>query len=93
MTGVAVDKRGYVYLQIVICITLKKLNRKKGGVFIRQFGSKSTAEGKLNCPSSLLLSQSGLLFVCNIDNYRIQVFKDETVLGSVAINLVPLIKP
>ena len=76
MTGVAVDKRGFLYIADRDLHCIQKLELKKGK-FISQFGRKGTAGGQFNCPCGLLLSQSGLLFVCDVDNYRIQVFKNE----------------
>jgi len=77
MTGVAANKKGHVYIADRDLHCIQKLQLKKGGKFICQFGHKGTAGGEFNCPCGLLLSQSGLLFVCDLDNYRIQVFKNE----------------
>ena len=77
ITGIAVDKKGFVYLADYNLHCIQKLELKKGGNFICQFGSKGTAGGKFNCPCALLLSQSGLLFVCDMENCRVQVFKNE----------------
>ena len=76
MTGVAADKNGHLYIADRDLHCIQKL-QLKGGKFICQFGSKGSAAGLFNCPCALLLSQSGLLFVCDTENYRIQVFKNE----------------
>ena len=75
ITGIVVDNKGYLYVADggLHCIQKFALN----GQFVSQFGSKGTAEGQFNAPYGLVLSQSELLFVCDCDNHRIQVFKNE----------------
>ncbi|XP_065889182.1 E3 ubiquitin-protein ligase TRIM71-like [Dysidea avara] len=74
ITGIAVDKKGYVYVADcnLHCIQKFKLN----GEFISQFGSEGTAKSQFQSPYGLVLSQSELLFVCDKDNSRIQVFQN-----------------
>ena len=73
--GIAVDNKGYLYVadRDLHCIQKFTLN----GQFISQFGRYGTAEVEFNVPSGLVLSQSELLFVCDFNNHRIQVFKNE----------------
>jgi len=75
ITGTAIDKKGYLYVadRILNCIQKFKLN----GKFIFQFGSKGTAKSHFQCPYGLAFSQSELLFVCDSNNHRIQVFQDK----------------
>ncbi|XP_065886762.1 E3 ubiquitin-protein ligase TRIM71-like [Dysidea avara] len=75
ITGIAVDKKGYLYVadSDLHCIQKFKLN----GEFISQFGSEGTANSQFKSPYGLVLSQSELLFVCDKDNHRIQVFQNE----------------
>ena len=47
------------------------------GTYISQFGSKGDGCSEFYCPRGLLIISTGLLFVCDKDNHRIQVFKDE----------------
>ena len=75
-TGITVDKKkGYLYVADcnLHCIQKFKLN----GEFVSQFGTEGSNDGELNCPDGLVFSQSELLFVCDKDNNRIQVFKSE----------------
>jgi len=78
ITGIAVDKKGYLYVADckLHCIQKFKLN----GEFISQFGSKGTANNQFQSPYGLVLSQSELLFVCDLVNNRVQVFKSEQFL-------------
>ena len=73
VTGIAVDKKGYLYVADcdLHCIQKFKLN----GEFISQFGSKGTANSQFRDPYGLVLSQSELLFVCDRNNHRIEVFQ------------------
>jgi len=75
ITGIAVDNKGYLYVADceLHCIQKMTMNRQ----FICQFGSKGTAKGQFNFPHGLVFSQSELLFVCDSDNHRVQVFKNE----------------
>jgi len=75
ITGIAIDKKGCLYvadchLNCIQILTLK-------GEYISQFASKGTTEGQLNYPDGLLLSKSELLFVCDYNNHRIQVFQNQ----------------
>ena len=58
------------------CIQVFKQNDNKFN-FITQFGCKGSDNGQFQSPFGLFLSQSGQLFICDRDNCRIQVFKDE----------------
>ena len=50
---------------------------KLTGEFISQFGNEGSSDGQFKEPMGLELSQSGLLFVCDCGNHRIQVFQNE----------------
>jgi len=73
--GIAVDKKGYLYVTDynLHCIQRFKLS----GEFVSQFGCKGAANSQFNYPCGLVMSQSELLFVCDCDNHRIQVFLNE----------------
>ena len=73
-TGIAVDKKGYLYVVDCELNCIQKFTMS--GQFVSQFGSKGTAESQFNNPLGLVLSLSEL-FVCDSDNHRIQVFSNE----------------
>jgi len=75
ITGIAVDKKGYVYVADGNLHHIQKI--ELNGKFISQFGSEGDTHGQFQSPYGLALSQSGLLFVCDRDNNRIQVFQNE----------------
>ena len=68
ITGIAVDNKGYLYVADRDLNCIQKF--MMSGQFVSQFGSK----GK---PCGLVLSQSELLFVCDSNNHRVQVFRNE----------------
>ena len=74
-TGVAVSKNGHVLVADRRLHTILKF--KINGEFISQFGSQGDSHGQFQCPRGLLISRTELLFVCDKDNHRIQVLKDE----------------
>ena len=46
--------------------------------YIEKYGGKGSEDGQLNCPGGLAFSKKGLgLFVCDLQNHRIQVFTKE----------------
>ena len=48
--------------------------------YIEKYGSKGSDKGQLNCPCGLAFSSKGLgLFVCDLQNHRIQIFGNEEV--------------
>ena len=63
----------YVADNYLHCIQKFTLN----GQFVSQFGSEGTAEGQFKDPHGLAFSQSKLLFVCDCNNHRIQVFEND----------------
>ena len=75
ITGIAVDNKGYLYVadRHLHCIQKFTLS----GQFVSQFGSEGIAKGHFSAPYGLVLSQSELLFVCDCNNHRIQVYKNE----------------
>ena len=75
ITGIAVDNKGCLY---VVDCTLNCIQKfTMSGQFVSQFGSKGTVEGQFNGPFGLVLSRSELLLVCDSNNHRIQVFRNE----------------
>ncbi|XP_065886998.1 E3 ubiquitin-protein ligase TRIM71-like [Dysidea avara] len=74
ITGIAVDKKGYLYVADSVLHYIQKL--KLNGEFTSQLGIDGTAEGQFQSPYGVVLSQSELLFVCDTGNNRIQVFQD-----------------
>jgi len=76
IAGIALDNRKrhlYISDSLLHCIQKFTLN----GGFISQFGCKGTANSQFKTPHGVVFSQSELLFVCDKDNNRIQVFKNE----------------
>ena len=63
----------YVADATLHCIQKFELN----GKFISQFGNKGNSNGSMQRPHGLVLTQSELLFVCDSDNHRIQIFQNE----------------
>ncbi|XP_065919691.1 E3 ubiquitin-protein ligase TRIM71-like [Dysidea avara] len=74
ITGIAVDKKGYVYVADLTLHCIQKFNFN--GEFISQLGSEGTANGEFQSPHGLMF-QSDLLFVCDYNNHRIQVLQNE----------------
>ena len=75
VTGIAVDKKGYLYASDCTLHCIQKF--KLSGEFISQFGSQGTANSNFWSPYGLVVSQSELLFVCDHDNHKIDVFQNE----------------
>ena len=75
ITGLAVDKNGNLYVADcdLHCILKFTLN----GIPVSMLGCKGTGDGQFRSPYGLLLTQSQSLFVCDLSNHRVQVFKDE----------------
>ena len=46
----------------------------KKGEFITSFGKGGSREGEFNCPSGLAVDNDGVLYVCDLNNSRIQLF-------------------
>ena len=78
ITGLAVDKKGYLY--VADCDLHRILKFALNGMPISIIGSEGTANGQFRSPYGLLLTQSQLLFVCDFSNHRIQVFKNDQFL-------------
>ena len=74
-TGIAVSKNNNVLVADRKSHTIMKF--KMNGEYICQFGSQGNSHGQFQYPRGLLLTATELLFVCNNDNQRIQVLKDE----------------
>ena len=47
----------------------------KNGGFLYSFGSQGSEPGEFECPDRICISQNGLVYVSDIDNDRIQVFR------------------
>jgi len=75
ISGIAVDKKGYLYVADTNLDRIQKL--KLNGEFVLQFGKYGTGNGYLNSPWGMLFSQSELLFVCDSGNHRMQVFQND----------------
>ncbi|XP_065886751.1 E3 ubiquitin-protein ligase TRIM71-like [Dysidea avara] len=75
ITGIAVDKKGYLYVADNFWHYIQKF--KLNGEFVSQFGSEGKANSQFKSPYGLVLSHSELLFVCDRYNHRIQVFQNE----------------
>ena len=75
ITGIAINNKGYLYVADRDLHCIQKLTMN--GQFVSQFGSEGTAEGQFISPYGLALSRSELLFVCDYNNHRIQVFNNE----------------
>ena len=75
ITGIAMDKGGYLYVSDCKLNCIKRF--KLDGQFVSQFGSEGVNEGQFRSPFGLLLTTSKLLFVCDRQNDRIQVFENE----------------
>ena len=73
--GIVTDKKGHLYVadSQLHCILKFKL---ANGQYVSQIGHKGDGIGQFLSPGGLALSQSGLLFVCDRDNNRIQIFQD-----------------
>ena len=44
------------------------------GKFITSFGKKGSKEGEFDCPSGLAIDSDGVLYVCDFNNRRVQLF-------------------
>ena len=74
-TGIAVNKDGHVYVtEFSLC---KIFKFKMTGELVGEIGRQGSGNCQFRKPRGLLSSLSGLLFVCDSDNNRIQVLKDD----------------
>ena len=77
ITGIAASK-DYLYVADCYLDYIQKLHIKKGG-YVGQIGSHGSKDGEFNSPHGLALDEeNSLLYVCDTDNNRIQVFKNDT---------------
>ncbi|XP_065904123.1 tripartite motif-containing protein 2-like [Dysidea avara] len=74
-TGLAVNKKGYLYVAEYKLHCINKLTMS--GKLVSRIGGCGSGDGQFHHPRSLLLSQSELLFVCDSYNHRIQVFQND----------------
>ena len=74
--GIAVNSKGFVYFTDgeLNCIWKFTLDT---GKFIAQFGTKGDKKSQFDQPAGLLVSKCNLLFVCDRQNHRVQVFQEE----------------
>lgn len=77
------EKNGQLYVAdaTLNCIYTFKWDGKKSE-FVGQIGGSGTANGQFKSPHGMLLSQSGMLYICDMDNHRVQIFKNETFFNS-----------
>lgn len=74
-TGIAVDKDGHVYVaDFHLC---KIFKFKMTGELVAEIGQEGSGDGQFRRPRGLTLSPSGLLFVCDSENNRIQVLRGD----------------
>ena len=74
-TGIAVSKEGCVYVaEFKLC---KIFKFKMTGELVGEIGRQGSGNCQFKRPRGLLSSSSGLLFVCDSENNRIQVLKDD----------------
>ena len=74
-TGIAVNKEGCVYVaEFMLC---KIFKFKITGELVGEIGRQGSGNCQFKKPRGLLSSLSGLLFVCDSENKRIQVLKDD----------------
>ena len=75
-SGVATDNMGHLYVASHDTNCVKKFNIN--GSLITQFGTYGSAEGQFSDPGGLVISsKTGQLYVCDRENHRIQVFKND----------------
>jgi len=70
-TGLAVSN-GYLYVSTDHAIKKLKMN----GELVLKFGTKGSEDGQFQSPRGLCLTKYGLLYVCDKDNHRIQIFEE-----------------
>ena len=73
ISGIAVDKDGFVYASDFKLHRIQKFTLE--GEFVSKFGTKGIGNGEFNEPFGLTFSRCNLLFICNRQNHRIQVFQ------------------
>ena len=76
-SGVATDNMGHLFVAYCStnCTCVKKFNID--GSLISQLGTHGSAEGQFSSPGGLVVSKTGQLYVCDRNNNRIQVFKND----------------
>ena len=73
ISGIAVDKDGFVYASDFKLHRIQKFTLE--GEFVSKFGTKGIGNGEFNEPFGLTFSRCNLLFICDRQNHRIQVFQ------------------
>ena len=76
--GCAVGRNGYLYVADAFYNCILKFrhsfsNRYSDSYFAR-FGTAGNESGQFNCPQGLVISKSNLIFICDKNNHRIQVY-------------------
>ncbi|MDD2228786.1 MAG: tetratricopeptide repeat protein [Candidatus Cloacimonetes bacterium] len=57
---------------------------KRDGLLLDSFGMKGSIEGRLNVPSSMVVTTDGVLYVAEMKNYRISIFNNNMMfIGSI----------
>ena len=75
ITGIAAS-RDYLYVADSELSYIQKL--KLSGGYLKQIGSSGSGDGQFNTPFGLALDEArSLLYICDYENHRIQVFKDD----------------
>ena len=76
ITGIAASTN-YLYVADSELDYIQKL--KLNGSYVQLIGSSGSGDGQFNMPFGLALDEAhSLLYVCDYDNHRIQIFKDDT---------------
>lgn len=75
ITGIAASNK-YLYIADSELCYIQKLTLSGG--YVQQIGSSGSGDGQFNTPFGLALDEARLLlYVCDYENHRIQVFKDD----------------
>ena len=70
--GIAVDRRGNVYVTDRIANRVAKFDRK--GRFAAGWGSSGSGDGQLNVPAGIAVDRNGNVFVGDLYNQRLVKF-------------------
>ena len=73
--GIAMDNMNNLY--VVNCSTHCITKFNMDGSLLTQFGTKGSGKGQFSSPHGLAISKTGQLYVCDRNNNRIQVFKND----------------
>ena len=77
--GIVTDKKGFLYVTDGILNCIQKFRLENGEFkFISKFGASGDEDGQFMHPAGLSLSKSNLLFVCDRNNRRVQIFDGDS---------------